>query len=194
MQDSVIKLGNIGFRTLGFFSSSSWPLCSLKIPRVQEWMAPSVPLGNCLQLYQKLGKRKRQKSYCSNVHKEQIIVFHTPTLVLVIRKRNKTSKVFFHLLSRQFTAQYSTVTDLITIQHTINILGVTTAYYLSFLNFQTFFDAYLSIKTSPFACVCSRIFKIIERVRKTCYIIIFQTLFSGLKRYLQAFKGHQNTF
>ena len=94
MQDSVIKLGNIGFRTLGFFSSSSWPLCSLKIPRVQEWMAPSVPLGNCLQLYQKLGKRKRQKSYCSNVHKEQIIVFHTPTLVLVIRKRNKTSKVF----------------------------------------------------------------------------------------------------
>ena len=95
MQDSVIKLGNIGFRTLGFFSSSSWPLCSLKIPRVQEWMAPSVPLGNCLQLYQKLGKRKRQKSYCSNVHKEQIIVFHTPTPVLVIRKRNKTSKVFF---------------------------------------------------------------------------------------------------
>ena len=51
---------------------------------------------------------------------------------------------------------YSTVKDFITIQHKINILGVTTAYYLSFLNFQTCCDAYFSIKNSPFACVCSR--------------------------------------
>ena len=39
-----------------------------------------------------------------------------------------------------------TVKDFITIQHKINIFGVTTAYYLSFLNFYTCFDAYNSIK------------------------------------------------
>ena len=73
-----------------------------------------------------------------------------------------------------------TVKSLITIQHKIIILGVTTAHYLSFLDFSTSSCTYFSIKNSLFACVCSRKFRIIERIRKTCHIIIFQTLFSGL--------------
>ena len=56
--------------------------------------------------------------------------------------------------SCQDTGWNSTVKDLITIQHKIIILGVTTAYYLSFLNFQTCFDAYFYIKTCLFASVC----------------------------------------
>ena len=85
-----------------------------------------------------------------------------------------------HLAGSQRLCALSTVRDLITIQHKIIILGVTTAHYLSFLNFQTSSYTYFSIKNSLFACVCSRKFRIIERIRKTCHIIIFQTLFSGL--------------
>ena len=86
---------------------------------------------------------------------------------------------------------YKIVKDCITIQYKINIFGVTTAYCLSFLNFQTCFDAYFSMKNSPFACVCSRkccrsnlnskLLKLIEKIWVTAAYYLsflnFQTCF-----------------
>ena len=82
---------------------------------------------------------------------------------------------------------FNTVERGSSVQHKINIYGVTTAYCLSFLTFQTFFYAYFFRKHRLIASDCfskSSRGKIIEI---TCHFIIFQTFFL-------AFKGHQNTF